>query len=454
MSLPLWAAPDLYVGQLRADTAQVLNLTGENSTVQLSFSETIKPSVLSLIGKVPFVEVRGATFENGVLKTSQVPTIISGSHILEGQLTRNVVGDKEYFEINGTPVEFGRHKKVTGSEFDGKSREYFSGKSVRAVGVIENGMFTIQSIIRDNFFSADTQPVVDAGVSAAQMQAFDQNAIGFISKLVNRSEKSPSPSWYRKNIFTAPNSEVQVGDPVLLISISGAQGDSAGSINGHMAAGLGYVDKDFKIRGEMFNVYVTNEKEIVPGNVEMNDYFGHLVSGQLNYRPTYTVLLYGIAEENILKVKAELDRFHALFRQGSTKITPEKNCVTLTVQALADINIYGGQRNSDTERTDFKLLSRETELPPNSSLKQQFAFISKTKRAEFMPGPALISILTNLKHLNEQTNLGVTRADFVFAGQTPSARPNGGAPTTGIINQFTGQAKLIGKSLVKKVLKK
>lgn len=97
------------------------------------------------------------------------------------------------------------------------------------------------------------------------------------------------------------------------------------------------MSEDSTVSGELFNVYVTNEKEIVPGNIDLNDYMGNLISGQLNYRPTYTMILYGIPEAKILQVKTEPDRFHPLFRSGNTKISVDKNCTTLSVQALANI---------------------------------------------------------------------------------------------------------------------
>lgn len=444
------ASPTTYVGELRQNSPGAFEIMIGDNTVPLKFSESTTAEVQSLLKKTPFVEIKDGVLQNGVLQSSQVPTIVSGNQTLEGVLTRTRDANETY-ELSGLKVEFGRTKKITGTEFDGKSREYFSGKQVRAVGIMKNGVFLIESIIRSDVFSADPTPLIDAGLPESFVKSFDENPVGFATALVKGTTKSPSPLWFRKSLFSTGSGAIAVGTPVLLISASGAQGDSAGSVNGHMAAGLGYVGSDQKIRGEMFNVYVTNSKEIVPGNVDMNDYFGQLISGQLNYRPTYTLALYGISEEKILKLKAELDRFHPLFREGHTKITSNKNCATLSVQALADIQVYGKHRNSANGTGEFKLLSKQTGFPPEMNYVEQAIYLQKTKRAEFMPGPAFLSILENLKYLNEHEHLGITRADFIFGGQTPSARDVGGAPTKSIVDQFKDQGVLGAGILTKKV---
>jgi hypothetical protein len=429
------APPAALTGRLQMDATKTLMLSDANGSAPVPFTETARQEALSLVGKAPFVQI---------WDTTQVPTIVSGDLQLEGHFVRTIVAGQESFSINGVPVKFGRTKKVNGTQFDERSRAYFNGKDVRAMGSNKSGIFEIESILRRDVFSAAETPLVDAGIPAAFQKSFDKDPVKFVTRLVRGEAKSPSPFWFRKTVFSdGSTSAVRAGDPVLLITASGAQADSGGAVNGHFAVGLGHVGADQLIDGEMFNVYVTNEKEIVPGNVNLTDYYGHLVSGQQNYRPTYTLAIYGLPEAKILQVKAELDRFHPLFRSGSTKITVNKNCATLSVQSLGDIGFYGTQRNGVNGREGFPLLSKQSGFPPVLNFTQQLEFVSKTKRAEFMPGPAFVSMLQNLRYLNETEHLGMTRADFIFGGQTPSARKMGGAPTTGLGNQLDDQRVIL-----------
>jgi hypothetical protein len=423
------------IGKLQANRDGAYILVTEKGSTPLQLPAQIAKQTQSLIGKVPYVEITDGVLENGVIKSSLVPTIVSGNLILEGRLETVRGGNQDVYEISGTPVQFGRTKKLNGTGFDEKSRRYFSGREVRAVGKIENGIFTIQSILRSDVFSASSKEFADSVVPLSLMKSFNGSALNTAIKMVQGKASSPSPLWFRRTLFATPHKPVLPGAAVLMITASGSQVDDKGALNGHFAVGLGTVQDDLQIQGEMFNVYVTNEKEIVPGNINMNDYYGHLVSGQQNYRPTYTLLVYGISKEQILKVKTQLDRFHPLFRDGSTKITAIANCATLSVQAMADINFYGEQRNDG----DFLKLSEQETVIPTQSKAAQLQFVLKTKRAEFMPGPAMTAILKNLKYLNDHEHLGITRADFVFGGQTPSARLVGTAPTTGIGNQFRRQ---------------
>lgn len=429
-----FAAAEDTTGALREVSPGRYELFGETRAIPIEFTSDVQKAIPSLLGKSPFVKVLRGQLENGVLKSSEVPTFISGDQILEGRLTLTQNG----YQLAGRPAHFGPTKFVTSASFDKKSESYFVDKEVRAVGVFKDQTFVIHSILRNDVFTADTDSHFDADVPTGLKKSFEAAPVETAISMLNPGGAAPSPQAFRKTLFSKSTQPPRPGTTVLLISASGGQGDSKGSVNGHMAIGIGEVGPDLKIRGEMFNVYVTNEKEIVPGNVELNDYFGHLISGQQNYRPTYTVAFYGIELRKLLRVKAELDRFHPMFRSGSTKITSVKNCATLSVQALADIDFYGLQRNGRNGQGGFKLLSKQSSLPPES-LFDEVRFVSKTKRAEFMPGPAVQSYLENLEYLTTKESLSIERVDFFFAGQTPSSRRFGYGPTTGIANQLKQQ---------------
>ncbi len=436
---------DTLVGQLKQAPNGSLELMTSQAIIPLTFSNGNQEEAMSLLNRAPYVEIRGQRTSDGTTNFDQVPTIASGDQVLEGQLEQS---NQEY-SIKGVKIVFGRTKKVGGTGFDEKSKKYFVGKDVRAVGTITNGIFTLESIVRADVFTSDPDPVVDQEVPDEFVESFNKNPVLFIEKLLSDSTPSPSQGSFRGTFFGDSAFRPEADAPVLLITASGGQGDSMGAVNGHFAVGLGHVGKDARIRSEIFNVYVTNEKEIIPGNVDFNDYFGHLISGQLNYRPTYTMAIYGISEDKILKVKSELDRFHPLFRDGHTKITADKNCATMSVQALAEIGFYGAQRNGHKDDPKYKTLSGVNGLPKKMSLLKTLNYLTETKRAEFMPGPAFISMLINLEYLNKNENLNIKRADFIFSGQTPSARAVGQPPTMSVSGNFEEQG-IIGAELAKK----
>jgi len=434
-------AAEPIAGQLQQQDGQVF-LKTSTELIPLELSPALNEAVVSLVGKSPFVAVVGQRLYNGRLEVSRVPTMMSGDRTLEGKLNRIVTSSGEiFYEINGLPVDFGQTKLVNGASFDEDSRAFYVGKNVRAQAQLDQGVFVIQSIIRSDMFSASPGPVIDANVPQNIIKAFSQDPLNSAIALVRGDLKSPSPIWFKQTLF-GHEERIEPSEPVLIITVSGSESDSMGAVNGHFATGLGRVGDDMQIRGELFNVYVTNEKQIEPGDVKDVDYFGHLISGQNNYRPTYTFILYGVSQDKILQLRAELDHFYPFFRSGSTKITADKNCVTLSVQALADIGIYGVQRDNPKNPQQFLLLSEETKLPAPLSKLATMKFLARTKRSEFMPGPAVIGILENLQNPKYRDEVGVKRIDMIFGGQIPSSRPIGRAPTKGVIDELLKQVKI------------
>src|SRR5690606_6145340 len=107
------------------------------------------------------------------------------------------------------------------------------------------------------------------------------------------------PEAFRYTVFE--KEEVKPGDHALIITLSGRQGDSFGSVNGHFVAGLAQVRPDYSLRGEVSNAYVTNGKDILSANTSLTNYFSHLVQGQNVYRPTYTLIVYGVDGKKLKK---------------------------------------------------------------------------------------------------------------------------------------------------------
>ncbi len=419
--------------------------------VRLQFAESQKEAVASLVGKARFIQVEGKRNQNGEFIADRIPTIVSGDRTLSGLLTSTMTAEgRVEYEVNGLPISFGETKLVTGSMFDEQSMEYFVGKKINARATLKNGVYVVQSIMRADVLSADPAPIVDNNLAQKIEKGFFKNPADYLLKLLKSRKSTGGSDWMKTTLFENPSTEVRPNDYALVISASGRQGDSMGAVNGHFAVGIVKVGEDMQLKGEMFNFYVINEKQIIPGDVDLTDYFGHLISGQSNYRPTFTMMLYGMDPEQLMKVRDQLDRFHSTFRTTSRKITCDVNCASMSVQALADIDIYGSQRNKNPDA--FPRLSEMKELPPKISFLKTVLFLFKTKRAEFMPGPALMSFIENIPLLNEKFMM--KRVDIIMGGQTPSARARGGAPTSGIFNELTEQGIVGVKLYSKQILKK
>ncbi len=458
-----WAGA--YVGQLvqpEGPEGQVY-LQTKTRQIPLSYSPDQAAAVISLVNQAPFVEVKGIRRRaTGQIEIAEIPTMMSGNLRVSGKLIRRENYNGPYpFEINGMPVKIGATKLVNGAAFDDQSSSYFEGRDVFAIGTKDQyGAFVLESVVRADVWSTSQERVVDPEL-ANDFKKFADAPIPFVIDFIKGKIKSKSPAYFKGTLFAKPDSKVEAGDSVLIISASGREADSMGGVNGHFASGQGRVDANGNISdGDMFNVYVTNEKQIKPGDVKMADYFGHVISGQNNYRPTYTLTLYGVPQEKIQQVRDELDKFYQFFRDSMhpTKITCVVNCATLGGEALSDIGIYGIQRDGTSSvdansPKEFVHLSNQTALPKTPGFVGQVNYLNKTKRAEFMPGPAMVSLLENLQTLVANPELGISRADFIFSGQTPSSRPVGGPPSMGVWNELKMQGK-VGFNLIKSKFKK
>jgi hypothetical protein len=424
----------------------------QQALIPVQFAESQKEAVASLIGKARFVQVEVSRSHNGALVADRIPTIVSGDRTLSGLLTSTMTAEgRVEYEVNGLPIAFGDTKQVNGAMFDEQSMEYYVGKKINARATIQNGVYVVQSIMRADVLSAQPAAVIDEGLAQKIEEGFFKNPSDYLKKLLKSRKSTGSSDWMKTTLFENKSTEVQPNDYALVISASGRQGDSMGAVNGHFAVGIVKVGQDMQLKGEMFNFYVINEKQIIPGDVELTDYFGHLISGQSNYRPTFTMMLYGMDSDRLMKVRDQLDRFHSIFRTTSRKITCDINCASMSVQALADVDIFGSQRNKNPAA--FPRLSEMKELPPKISFLKTVLFLFKTKRAEFMPGPALMSFLENIPQLNEKFSM--KRVDIIVGGQTPSSRLRGGSPTDGIFNELTEQgivgANVYGQKFLRKL---
>ncbi len=338
----------------------------------------------------------------------QVPTNTPGPVEVRGVLEFDTSTGS--YSISGRNAIFGYTKTLSGYEFDEISKQYFVGKDVIAEGELnDKGEFVMQALTPADIFSATPA-------------SFQKGGKDFILKEMVKNENSQSryPEAFKRSVFT--KSEIQPGDTALIVTHSGRQGDSFGSVNGHFVAGLAEVRNDLTLRGEVSNAYVTNGKDILSGNTSLTNYFSHLVQGQNVYRPTYTLVLYGVAKEKLQLFRNALEASHIEFRTKKLDITPQFNCTTETIKALADAGIKS--KYSQADNTLAGLGTKPLVLFGETAETIQFALANDPSR--YHPRAAFNSFVKAAFDKNFQKKHGIKRVDYIFYPQIPSRRPVGG----------------------------
>jgi len=233
------------------------------------------------------------------------------------------------------------------------------------------------------------------------------------------------------------------------VTLSGRQGDSFGSVNGHFVAGLGEVKSDLSLRAEVSNAYVTNGKDILSGNTSLSNYFSNLVQGQNNYRPTYTFIAYGMDKAKLKKFRDFLEPSHILFRTQDLDITLEFNCTTETAKGLSLAGVVGNHKRTLVNRVfDLNNLAipfRAAKVFGEAG--EAFGFTSSNDKEDFQPRPAFHSYIDSLMNKKVIKELGIKRMDYVFYAQIPSRRPVGGAPSNYTFNVGVKHDSLFYKKL-------
>ena len=363
---------------------------------------------------------------------SRAPTLDRGETELDGPLTEGATPD-EYF-IGGVPARFEPGKQVNGFEFDEISRKFFVGKNIVSRGGYRDGVYFIASVVEAGLFTAEPiQGIVGSADAATVHRRFLSARADYVLKTLPEFELSSGTSSFRGTVYDDGHA-VHPGDSVLMLTMSGHQGDTASAVNGHVAVGLGWVRDDWTVDGEIYNVFIPpdNPKDVVSGSHRWIDYFGHVVSGQNNYRPGYTWMIYGVDPARLQRVRENLEPYHSFFRVTEKQMSVSVNCATLTAQAMAREGIYGLERNGRNGSNRFPLLPEIFAPPHHANLLAQAGYVTSTPKAEYLPRSLWESIFLNLTHLNSSEALGVHRVDFVFYGQTPSHRPRGGIAADGV----------------------
>lgn len=366
------------------------------------------PSFVTQSNKKPYAfEFKGVK-EGDSFKLEQVPTNIPGPVGHTGTL-RYDKGSKTY-SINGHKARFGYTKVLNGHEFDEISKKSFVGQKLLIEGFYDEKDFFVM------------QALTPAGLLSASPAPKENNAENLILKAMPLNKNSQSTRAFRKTIYEGNGQGVEKGDHALIVTMSGRQGDSFGSVNGHFVAGLAEVKSDLSLRGEVSNAYVTNGKDILSGNTSLTNYFSHLVQGQNIYRPTYTLIVYGIDQKKLKKFRDSLEASHIEFRTKELDITAQFNCTTETVKALDDAGIEG--KYVQVTNSVAGIVTTPLRLFGDNGETIQYALGNDPSR--YHPRAAFNSFVKAFMNEETRNDLGVKRIDFVFYPQIPSDRPVGG----------------------------
>jgi len=348
-------------------------------------------------------ERSGQTF-----KLEQVPTNVPGPDVLKGVLKYDKKTKR--YEIDGKEARFGYTKILNGYQFDEISKNSMIGKDLLVEGFFDqDGVFVMQALTPRGLFSA---------TKASHYKNAKKLVLDLMPKNVNSQGKKP----FRTTLFEGKGQGVEKGDHALIITMSGRQGDSFGSVNGHFVAGLATVKEDLSLRGEVSNAYVTNGKDILSGNTSLTNYFSHLVQGQNIYRPTYTLIAYGIDEAKLKQFRDALEASHIEFRTKELEITGQFNCTTETVKALANAGIKGQYKQLMNSLTG--VLTAPLRILGDNGETINYALANDPSR--YQPRPAFESFFRAFMLEHTRQELGIKRVDYVFYPQIASNRPVGG----------------------------
>jgi hypothetical protein len=374
-----------------------------------SLPSLFDPTFVKQSNKQPYAfEFKGEKNQDS-FKLFEVPTNIPGATTLKGMLLYDK--NSQTYSINGVSAKFGYTKNISGYEFDEISKKYFIGKNLIIDGDYDSdGIFVMQALTPVDLFSA------------TPAKSKIENAEHFILKEMPKNENSQKKMSFRTTVFEKKGQTVVPGDDALIVTMSGRQGDSFGSVNGHFVSGIAEVRQDLSLRGEVSNAYVTNTKDILSGDTSLTNYFSHLVQGQNVYRPTYTIIVYGIDKNKLKQFRDALEASHIQFRTNKLTITPQFNCTTETIKALKDAGVEGEYLqlvNSLVGVATYPL-----KLVKGMGETLQYALANDPSR--YQPAPAFQSLVKAFLTDKVRKKLGVKRIDYVFYSQIPSLRPVGG----------------------------
>lgn len=413
-------ASNNYQGTLAFEKDNII-LKTDNADYSINTSDKL------LLGRIKshvrdnyYFSFKGVEHGNELI-IKDTPTIIGDIQSITGTLEYNLVSG---YSIDNVPAKFGRTKPIYDVPFDEESMKSYLGKNIKAQGHYDdNNAFVINSILENNLFVAGETELTPEN---QEHNAFNKNPYKYILKEMPKNNNSQNGKAFRGIVHQDKNYNVAPGEKVLIITLSGRQGDFVGAAGGHFAFGSGTVldDENLSIDGQIHNFYFTGEKEVLAGNTKLNNYYGHIIQGQQNYRPTYTLLLYGVDANDLKKAKEAVETDLEKVRTvPGLEISQYYNCVTSSLDALEGIGLSPIIKRNNQEEGHKQLMKLALKHP---SKFLDIAYVLTTFKERFIPRNAFEGFLKVLKNGDKRKRLGIKRIDYVFIPQTPSARAVGG----------------------------
>ncbi|QIW09420.1 hypothetical protein [Francisella sp. LA112445] len=369
--------------------------------------------------------------DKNTLLLNEVPSSISGDVQLSGKLIAD--GKNLYIKTSASkiPVKFLYGVDFRGNHFDQKSIDYYVNKQVNVVGKSYGGYLHISAILLSNIFDNMNAKFP---INTKYKDILDKNYQKFIIETLMKDKLSQRLQPFKATIIN--NSKVRNNDKALIISLAGRQGDDFATVGGHFVLGEATVDNDMLKDFSLFNFYTTkNKKMMIPAKISYVDYFGNLAQGQQNYRPTYTLIIYGVDKDKIQKMANVINRDLDYMRTSHDTGGISYDCVNTALHAL-----YRAQFIDNPSSLSFLGLQTFYHAPKKydsnnySYLNNSWYYILNNKQV-FLPRAGFEYILNNIQEFKPK------RVDFVFYNQVPSGRPLGGAPIASIYTYLRISAK-------------
>lgn len=353
----------------------------------------------------------------------------SGETYAKGILARSADGQ---YSVDGQTFKVVNGKTVNGTNFNQDSAKFFLGKSVEVIlKTNEQGELELRAIVPADLYSSAAINILTDAQNKHLAQMLNTKK-GTLKRGLSRTKKYQDRESFRATIVNRV--PVRAGDSAFIVTLSGHQGDDKGSLGGHFAYGRGRVGNNGELYSELTNFYpLVNEKEIKAGHINTIDYFGNITGGQTNYRPTWTAIIYGLSEQEIMQAQTAMnDTFDFLASAKDFSFTYLKNCSTESVNTLksAGVDVY-----TAPESYKLVLLERIENLLNLDKVKSEkwqtpIAFAFKDK-ANSLPRKSFEKVL-GIALSDYGTKAGITRIDFIYHGQTVSDRKLGGLPIGGL----------------------
>lgn len=399
-------------------------------SVEIEMDEKFKYTLdEKMVNSPNYVLEFNGELDGTVLKTQKTPTIVGGAIVKSGLL--RLENDELY--LDNVKVIYGRTKPIYGIPFDEESKNHYLNKQVTVHGDIKEvdgqRLLSINAVLESDLLKVENSTYLAPN-------EFQKEPFKFVLEKMKLNENSQKRTPWKGTLVSDKSYKPEEGESVLVITLSGRQGDDPGASAGHFAIGAGKVDKDGNIKAETFNFYFEGPKEVLAGNTDLVSYFGHLIQGQQNYRPTYTVFAYGIEEDDLKKVRDLYEKeLHKVRTVKGLEITPGYNCTTTSNYALREIGIYGQNHNLGRRMFDVQNLGYVNPLSwwSNSATSEStlgkprvLSYVLTRDPEHFVPRAAFESFIKNFQSKRWRKRKSIKRVDYLFIPQTPSARQVGG----------------------------